>query len=630
MIHNSVLCDTAATRRLAAAAAGESARSFVAAEAAVEAEVALQAAVADEAAVSDGQDGEAECAPCEEAASVTEVAAPARTGSDQRRAQLRAMVSDRRLAMVRCCLDGRCSETEEAVMRCRGRDCRITLHGVACAQLSSGFASLGRFLCAECHLRKLAPSTPPDEMGEAAWRRALATLVLELCVGAEQTGAGLGAFKALELKFVASLKLPLADCVLPSDDAAVCKMFLEWLVEESPKSLDTVWRAMGSAIGRTRIDNVTKDVSVRALYESLCQRHGEEAAPRTALTRRMLWFLAHELIAKHSGERTFERVQLMYLMEVMLGLRVGEALSGGDYHGLLANNFVILTHQGTGRVSTEAMLEHSKTKFQRWINAVGTSEGAAQLELAAALRAYWVRAGFAMRGETRDGVWQQGVVQGGYLVEGPNYSVLRLSLLGVSESDFGRACRMLAGAASQEVRHWVPYVRLRGGERRTAKSSMDKRYINVAGGPAGCAAIGEAMLALQAAGLGDLAEEVPGPLMRATHGDVLGYAHMPLQPSSTYASLHAMLDEAYVLANPVGDPDPELDLKGQAAPLWGHHSLRRAADTIARASMDESGATEQDIDLYFGWLEKQYSQKMQLHYASRHDREQRTCVTRFV
>ena len=315
----------------------------------------------------------------------------------------------------------------------------------------------------------------------------------------------------------------------------------------------------------------------------------------------------------------------MYMIEVMLGLRVGESLSGGDFHGLLANHLVILTHVASGRVSVEGMLEHSKTKFQRWINAVGLSEGAAKLDLADALRAYWGHAGFEMRG-----VGGRGVEQGGYLVEGPNYSVLRFSLMGVSEDDFGRACRALAKSTSREVRQWVEFVRLRGGERRVAKGSMDKRYINVAGGSAGCAAIGAAMLALESAGLGELAEEVPGPLMRSTHGDTLGYSHMALQPSSTYSQLHDLLDEAYVLANPPGDPDPELDLKGLAAPLWGHHSLRRASDTVARATMSESGATELDIDLYFGWLEKQYSQKMQLHYASRHDREHRTCVTRFV
>ena len=31
--------------------------------------------------------------------------------------------------------------------------------------------------------------------------------------------------------------------------------------------------------------------------------------------------------------------------------------------------------------------------------------------------------------------------------------------------------------------------------------------------------------------------------------------------------------------------------------------------------MEETGATEEDIDLTFGWREKYYSQLMQVHYA---------------
>lgn len=250
MIHNSVQCDADATQRLAAEAAEPGRRGFAEAEAVAAEEAALQAVVVDEVARRGALGAEVECAPCEAPAEVS-VPAPTRTGSDQRRAQLTAMVSDRRLAMVRRCLGGECAEEHEPVMRCRGRDCTVTLHGVACAQLSSGFAALGRFVCAACRLRKLVPSRPPSDLGAAAWRRSLATMVLEMCAGAEQTGAGLGQFKALELKFVASLGAPLAECVLPSDDVEVFKMFLEWLCEESPKQLDTVWRAAGSAIGRT-------------------------------------------------------------------------------------------------------------------------------------------------------------------------------------------------------------------------------------------------------------------------------------------------------------------------------------------------------------------------------------------
>ena len=128
-------------------------------------------------------------------------------------------------------------------------------------------------------------------------------------------------------------------------------------------------------------------------------------------------------------------------------------------------------------------------------------------------------------------------------------------------------------------------------------------------------------------GARDFLSIVPGPLMRATHGARLGHSHMPLSPQSTYDRIHGLLDEAHRLANPEGDRDPELDLQGLPAPLWGHHSARRCADTVARQTRDITGATEEDIDLVFGWQEAMYSQKMQKHYETRFIRDRRSLVT---
>ena len=59
-------------------------------------------------------------------------------------------------------------------------------------------------------------------------------------------------------------------------------------------------------------------------------------------------------------------------------------------------------------------------------------------------------------------------------------------------------------------------------------------------------------------------------------------------------------------------------------------TARRFADTVARATMALTGATEQDIDMIFGWLEAFYSRKMQIHYQSDFDRERRCAVTRLI
>jgi hypothetical protein len=138
--------------------------------------------------------------------------------------------------------------------------------------------------------------------------------------------------------------------------------------------------------------------------------------------------------------------------------------------------------------------------------------------------------------------------------------------------------------------------------------------------------LGQLLAELDKAGLSDRVELVPGPLMRATHGKDMGMAHMPLQPSSTYKMLHDCFDRAFEMAN-AETADPELDLRGLSAPLWGHHSARRGADTIARDSMEITGATERDIDIIFGWNEHMYRAVMQLHYESNTQRDRRAKVT---
>ena len=191
----------------------------------------------------------------------------------------------------------------------------------------------------------------------------------------------------------------------------------------------------------------------------------------------------------------------------------------------------------------------------------------------------------------------------------------RLELLG----------RLLARSSSEEARRWASYASLRARQRLEA-DSLERKCINVVGGASDSDEIKQVALELTRAGFGPWLSIVPGPFMRATHDESMGYAHMPIQPSSTYDVLHDAFDEAFAEAN-AASPDPELDLGGLASPLWGHHSARRAANTLARQHREETGATEQDIDLVFGWQEAFYSKKMQIHYESDFDRVRRAAVT---
>ena len=62
--------------------------------------------------------------------------------------------------------------------------------------------------------------------------------------------------------------------------------------------------------------------------------------------------------------------------------------------------------------------------------------------------------------------------------------------------------------------------------------------------------------------------------------------------------------------------NPDLDLDPGREPKWSTHSLRRLADATARRHMEQTGATEDQIDIYFGWHERVLLKAMQRHYAS--------------
>ena len=151
----------------------------------------------------------------------------------------------------------------------------------------------------------------------------------------------------------------------------------------------------------------------------------------------------------------------MIAIEVMLGMRVGEVAGGGDGHGLLANNLVILRDARSGEETVEGFLEHSKTKHRRYCNAVCESLGAARVRLGEYLREYWEAAGFTLTPPER--------AEGGFYVAGPDYSVVRVSLVALTDSEAGDVerlellARLLRRSRSDEARRWADYRLLRAG-----------------------------------------------------------------------------------------------------------------------------------------------------------------------
>ena len=255
----------------------------------------------------------------------------------------------------------------------------------------------------------------------------------------------------------------------------------------------------------------------------------------------------------------------------------------------------------------------------RWINIVGVTT-LSKVQVAGTLSKYWAMSGISTT--TR--------AEGVYMETRPDYWVVRVSLLGAPEGLLERLQKTLSRSKVGQVRDLCKnsmfYATVRSKLKHDAE---EKAYVNVAGGRKDSFEVQQAMRELEHAGLGKFARIAMGPLIRATSGTQL--THMPLSPDSTYKVLHKVMDEAYQMANSTkSGPDPELDLMGALAPHWTHHTWRRYADKRARETMEETGATTVDIDLFFGWQEAFYRKQMQIHYAGRRDRVKRSRVTMMV
>ena len=500
-------------------------------------------------------------------------------GSDQKRAQLSERLGANRRARVRRCLEGSCGETTETAMRCIGVGgvrCTSTLHGVSCAQLPRGLAALGYFKCPACRLKRCFPaesSKPPPEALEAG----MTTMLVELTAAAETTGASVSDFQQLEMRFMQSISGDMG-AVLPRDDEEVFKAFLSWTVVSArrARSLNVIVRTASLIMSKTERPNLTKSPGVKAFIKALHAAHGEESQAKAAATRRMIRELIHTVIPRGNHAPIIAaRLRLQAGLEAMCAFRVGETLGGGDGHGLLASNLRLLTEIGSdGRpradrdVIVEATLEHSKTKHRRVVTAFGESRGLAMIPLEAIVREYWRLAGFHVKTNEAGGYWE----------EAPDYLIARVSLVALGEAKgederiLARLCNELKGARNKELADWADYV-FKRGQQRLVGDSLECRYINLTGGPKGCASVNEALAILNRVGLKQRERHtiVPGPLHRASHGG-LGLSHMPARPNS---SMGKLLAETYTLVQSQG-PDPELE--GRAEPLWGDHSIRRAAD----------------------------------------------------
>ena len=262
---------------------------------------------------------------------------------------------------------------------------------------------------------------------------------------------------------------------LPADSTAALKLFLTWIVRQKhrERSLPSLWRVMGSYMIRTGRPNLTHGANgdAKAHYASLLDEHGVEEEPRTAATPRMIYSLFHGGVIAQFCPMPFieSRTGLDIYCEVGLGMRVGETLTGGDYHGLKANHLCILQRLSDGLVTIEGMWEHSKTKFKRYVNCLGTTRGkAALIPFEQTLRRYWREARLQVVS------WDEG----GYRVTTVDYVVLRVSFLGMKQERFDHLIKLLSVSNVVEVRRAAASLAERARKRYDAKQTLEGQTLH--------------------------------------------------------------------------------------------------------------------------------------------------------
>ena len=556
----------------------------------------------------------------------------------RREVVLQARVGTARVQTALECLAGQC-EGEGPRMHCSS-GCGRSVHS-RCLGIAKAHADLGQLRCAICRAEEMSGGTSP---GPLLVRSAAKSMLWEVSLGSHSTAQGYSEYQRLEKEWVESVGG--VGCVLPRDSPESFVAFLVWLAADSgrARSFTTVWRAAAGVCARTRTESMTKTARVKRVYEDVAKSLGELGVPCTQTTRRLLQLtlgLEGACSTLHSGCTLSRggayieaRSRVLMGLEVLGGLRVGEAV--GDGHGLTANDVCLLKactgqHSELG-VTVEARIRSSKTGPGRYVNCIGTSR-VSKLPLEQYLRELWTLQGTIMAPTE---------VDGGFSVERPDFTVVRVELLGMPareqqrligllmrESKLGEKSARGGGSLRGNAATSATYVRRRVKAEDIAE---ERRFVNVAGGARLGSDVRKGREWLHGNGFGAWESTTAGPLLRATEAGSGRLTLMAMQVGSTYTHHVGALRAAYEISSSMVDADVELELQGQEVPHFANHSNRRFADRVARETRERSGASVMDIDILFGWNEAQRHKDMQLHYAGldRMQRVGRARVTMFI
>ena len=492
--------------------------------------------------------------------------------------------------------------------------------------MGKGFAALGNFTCVDCRLKEMLAEGVSTSVATPQLRALTTkTMILELSQGKETTAGGYSEYTSLEERYVLGLGFVLNGGLrLPRHSVEAFKNFLSWVAldAERARSLQSLVRMASSFFSKLKIPNVANDKSVQAHLKDLLREVGEESEPATAATVAMMEESVRPggaidaRFQKQQDGIVVPRTKLQFVCEGVGGARLGEAVGGGDGHGLLANNSCILEDPAApldslNRLVVECKLEHSKTGFSRYLDMTGKT-ATSGIPCAQILQDYWKAMGLSVGGKTLTTA-----VHAGIRVTRPDFWVVRISMLSLDAEGLGRLLRFIGSHSSPLVRRFAGSSVTDASSRYHAASaeSQAKRYVNVAASYGSDPSLDQVRVSFESAGFE--ASVVPGPLLLATTGGTRGKLKlMPFQPGSASSHTKEILGLAAEAVTKRMGSDPDLETQPGRAPKWSTHSLRRLADTVARKYRDSMSVSESEIDIYFGWHERVLLKEMQVHYEA--------------
>ena len=587
------------------------------------------------------------CASLEEAQEFVRAATHARAtgvaldtsikGSLVRKVHLGEKLSAGRRDMISRCIAGKCMHARDdgTLTMCRG-GCGRGLHMVTCGQLGKGYAALGNFTCVECRLAMLTSdtSTATPKLRETTE----CTMILEMGQGRETTAAAYAEYTRLEEEYVLGMGYVLdGTLMLPRHNSTCFKNFLSWMVleRERARSLQSVVRMAGSFFTKLGLTDFTKLGEVRAHLKELMEENGLESEPATAATPRMLKLIVDPggLADQRYGTGSYlaSKNKLQFVMEGVGGCRICEV--AGDAHGVLANNTCVMEdldgeRGALGTIVAEALLEHSKTGFRRYLNMAGTTL-TSDLQVARIFQEFWRAAGW-----TEANRMLTTVVKANVRITRPDAWVIRVSLLGLDGEGISKFISVLKRSRCPQVMDQARQTEIAARRRDAASGvgSQQKKYVNVVMMAGSDPELDAVQMYFKAHGFD--ASRVPAPLLLTTTGGTRPKVLIqPFSVQSAPGPTKELLEKAHRDANTAAmGPDPDLDTDPRRPCKWSTHSLRRLADSVARRYRHVSGATEAQIDIYFGWNERVLLKAMQVHYASLSIRERMllACITGYM